>query len=73
MTISVCVYEECYSLNIYEVSVTVEDEVGNAGVFLLTAVPEGKLRQETNFNTILWKPREARGKKIWLLFSLLFF
>lgn len=55
MTISVCVcvYEEWYSLNIHEVSVTVEDEVRNAGIFLLTAVPEGKLRQETRISFVL--------------------
>lgn len=31
--------------NIRQVGVTAEDEVGDAGVFLLAAVPEGKLRQ----------------------------
>lgn len=45
--IHVCVNEDWVlgcSLNIHEVSVRVEDEVGNAGIFLLTAVPERKLR-----------------------------
>lgn len=40
-----------YSLNVHEVSVTVEDEVGDTGVFLLTAVPERKLRQQTGVMT----------------------
>ena len=47
MVKQVCAHEERHSLNIHEVGVTVEDEVRYAGVLLLTAVPEGKLRQET--------------------------
>lgn len=43
MMVRVCV---CYSLDILEVSVAVQDEVRNTGIFLLTAVPEGKLRQQ---------------------------
>ena len=43
----------CYSLNVHEVDETVENEVGNAGVFLLAAIPEGKLRQETRVRTFL--------------------
>lgn len=47
-TVGACVARRrCDAPNIQQVGVTVEDEVGDAGVFLLAAVPEGKLRQPT--------------------------
>lgn len=44
----VLVYEDqVNSLNIHEISLTVEDEVGNTGILLLAAIPEGKLQQDS--------------------------